>query len=72
MKRGLKYLIKYNVSLILLEPKSIEAVIVHELAHLEHRNHFKAFKLYGESLMENFIKIDANINNKIYVLNFKD
>lgn len=65
-----KFLIKYNVGLIVMEPKFIETVIVHEISHLYHRNHSKQFKLFGESLFKNFIVNDLHINDVIYYWSF--
>lgn len=69
-KKIMPYNVEFNVGLILLDPKYIETVVVHEISHFLHRHHRKEFKLFGELLYEDFIKNDSHINDKIYYLNF--
>ncbi len=58
---SVKDAISLNIFLVMLPPKIIDYIIVHELAHIVHKNHSKAFW----SLVEKFLADYKNLKEEL-------
>lgn len=58
-----KNAISLNVQLMRLPDKLIDYVILHELAHIKHKNHSKQFWAYLESICTGSKQLDKSLNN---------
>lgn len=54
--------ISLNIHLMRLPGELIDYVILHELAHVKHKNHSKSYWLYLESICKNSRKLDKELN----------
>ncbi len=54
--------LSFNSMLSVLAEHFIEYVVVHELVHLEHQHHQKAFYQRGEAVLEGFKDLDRALN----------
>jgi len=59
-----KNAISLNIYLIMLPPKVIDYIIVHELAHIVHKNHSKEFWSLVEKFLPNYKSLKKEL--KIY------